>query len=294
MIVAIGNGTGPVADWPHPPSTLPAAGTSLAAQDRHQLGGRLSILSRQKADHVALNRMLEQLAKLPDARRDALLRRIDRLVFPHAFAEEAVLWPVIRRVLPDGPALTLRIEQEHQEINELVTRLEDLPPGSVAHRQTLDRIVLLLREDVRDEEDALLPRLQMYLSVTQLRLLGLAWEAVRRIAPTRPHPVVSRRPPGNILSALPLSVLDRSRDGVDRLIQHGGWPARPLEAISRALTGMAHGLEEMPGLRRGEDPSTRIARRPDRQGRWGLLAVAALSVAGVVAYRRSGLARLRA
>ena len=25
-----------------------------------------------------------------------------RLVFPHAFAEESVLWPVMRRVLPDG------------------------------------------------------------------------------------------------------------------------------------------------------------------------------------------------
>ena len=54
----------------------------------------------------------------------ALMQRIDRLVFAHAFAEEAVLWPAVRRVLPDGEALTLRIEEEHQEVNELVAALD--------------------------------------------------------------------------------------------------------------------------------------------------------------------------
>jgi hypothetical protein len=53
--------------------------------------------------------------------------------------------------------------------------------------------------------------LQRRLSPRQLRALGLRWELVRRIAPTRPHPLVSRRPPGQALSALPLTVLDRGR-----------------------------------------------------------------------------------
>ena len=42
-------------------------------------------------------------------------------MFPHAFAEESVRCPVLRRTVPDGPALTLQIEQEHQAVNELVT-----------------------------------------------------------------------------------------------------------------------------------------------------------------------------
>lgn len=79
----------------------------------------------------------------------------------------------------------------------------------------LDRLATVLREDVRDEEDELLPRLQDALDVRRLRLLGVAWETVRRMAPTRPHPVVSRRPPGNTLAAFPLTVLDRSRDALE-------------------------------------------------------------------------------
>jgi hypothetical protein len=284
-----GNGS----DWPRPAATLPLAGVSLAEQDWRQLGGRLSVLNRQKADHVALGRLLEQLADTSPDRQNAVLRRIYRLVFPHAFAEEAVLWPTIRRILPDGDVLTVRIEHEHQQINESVMRLEGLEPGSTIHRKTLDEIVRLLREDVRDEEDALLPRLQARLTVMQLRLLGLAWEAVRRIAPTRPHPVVSRRPPGNTLSALPLSVLDRSRDTIDALSHGGTKRVRLLTAISASLTRAAHATEYAPGLRSGEDPSTRSGKEPDWRLRGAVLAIAAASAAGVVAYRLRAPSRER-
>lgn len=180
------------------------------------------------------------------------------VVFPHAFAEEAVLWPALRRVLPDGDELTLRVEVEHQQINELVVRLEALEPGSVDRRTVLDRIVALLREDVRDEEDVLLPRLQQAMTPRQLRVLGVAWEAVRRIAPTRAHPIVARRPPGNVISALPLSLLDRWRDRVDQArFRRGIAPAPRLEMLSAGLARAARTVERLPGMRRGEHPATR-------------------------------------
>ena len=66
------------------------------------MGGPKRVLSRQKRDHVELGRLLDQLAATSPDKAGPLLIRTYRLVFPHAFAEEAVLWPVIRRVLPDG------------------------------------------------------------------------------------------------------------------------------------------------------------------------------------------------
>ena len=132
-------------------------GISLADQDEAQLGGPASVLVRQKREHIRLDRLLDELLATSGAEQDRVLISIYRLVFPHAFAEESVLWPVIRRVLPDGEALTRQVEREHQEVNELVTRLdgEHLDPSE--RRQPLDRLVTVLREDVRDEEDALLP-----------------------------------------------------------------------------------------------------------------------------------------
>ncbi len=270
---------------------------SLAEQNVAELGGRGSVLSRQKRDHIRLDRLLQELAAAGADRQDEVLRRIYRLVFPHAFAEESVLWPVMRRVLADGEELTLRVEREHQEINELVTRIESLEPGSPERRQLLDRIVPLLQEDVRDEEDLLLPRLQSRVSLARLRLLGLAWEAVRLIAPTRAHPIVSRRPPGNVLAALPLALLDRCRDGVDALLGRGGGPAAgPLNALSAGLTRASHAVERLPFMRLGEQPATR--RGPRAGTGWAvaafLAAASASAVTLVVRRRRPAAASGRA
>src|SRR5919107_2603055 len=193
---------------------------SIADQTVTELGGPGSVLVRQRNDHVELDRLLHELDGTTGTAQERVLRRIDRLVFSHAFAEETVLWPVIRRVLPDGDALTQQVEEEHQEVNELVVALERDGLDHPERPARLRRLVEVLREDVRDEEDVLFPRLQEKLDPAQLRRLGWQWEVARRVSPTRPHPTVSRRPPGNALSGLPLTVLDRTRDLVDASARH--------------------------------------------------------------------------
>lgn len=84
---------------------------SLAEQSLIQLGGRLSVLSRQKRDHVKLEHLLNRLDGRPPTEQPQVLTEIYRLTFPHAFAEESVLWAVMRRVLPDGHELTLRVDE---------------------------------------------------------------------------------------------------------------------------------------------------------------------------------------
>jgi hypothetical protein len=262
---------------------------SIAHQDASELGGRFSVLARQKRDHVDLDALLNQLSIDGGAEQDRTLQRIYRLVFPHAFAEEAVLWPAIRRALPDGHALTLKVELEHQEINELVTRLEWLGRSAPERPQLLGAMVELLRTDVRDEEDVLLPRLQSRLSLAHLRRLGLAWELVRLIAPTRAHPIVSRRPPGNLLSAVPLAILDRCRDGVDALLDRAPEAAvAPLRTFSAALARASRIVEELPGMRSGEDLRTRKAVAPGV--RWGATAVAVAGGAALLLALRGRLA----
>ena len=234
---------------------------TLAQQSIDQLGGPHSVLARQKRDHVELDRLIHEVDSSQGHIRQENLTRLCRLVFPHAFAEESVVWPAIRRWVPDGEKLTLQIEQEHQEINELFTELEKTGPDSDRHRDLWQRIVTLLREDVRDEEDRLLPMLQETVPPKTLVQLGWAWEAVRRTAPTRPHPVVARRPPGNVAAAAPLTVLDRARDHLDRMHRRStGAVSGASKSMSAALARVAGAVEHIPLLTRGEDPSTRTGR----------------------------------
>ncbi|NEK87498.1 hemerythrin domain-containing protein [Blastococcus saxobsidens] len=230
---------------------------SIADQTVEELGGPGSVLARQRKDHIQLDRLLHELDGSTGTAQEEVLQRIDRLVFSHAFAEETVLWPVIRRVLPDGDALTLQVEEEHQEVNELVTALERDGLDSPERPARLRRLVEVLREDVRDEEDVLFPRLQEALSPDELRALGRRWAIVARLSPTRPHPTVSRRPPGNALSALPLSLIDRTRDAVDagtRRVPDRFAPAG--RALSQGLAAVAGVIERVPLSRRGDRPPT--------------------------------------
>ena len=230
---------------------------SIADQTDEELGGPGSVLVRQRADHVELDRLLHELDGTTGRAQEEVLTRIDRLVFSHAFAEETVLWPVIRRVLPDGDALTRRIETEHQEVNELVAAIEEGGSDHPERPARLARLVEVLREDVRDEEDLLLPRLQERLDPAELRRLGRRWELARRVSPTRPHPTVSRRPPGNAVSGLPLSLLDRSRDAVDVVVRRAPARLAPAgEAVSRGLAAVAGAIERTPPARRGDGPPT--------------------------------------
>jgi hemerythrin superfamily protein len=230
---------------------------SLAGQTVEELGGPGSVLARQRADHEELDRLLKELDGATGTHQEEVLTRVDRLVFSHAFAEETVIWPVVRRVLPDGDELTLRVEEEHQEVNELVAALERDGLDDPRRPERLARLVEVLREDVRDEEDVLLPRLQEALSVDELRRIGRQWEFVRRISPTRPHPTVSRRPPGNALSALPLSLIDRTRDLVDAGARRAPEPvATAARTASRGLASLAGLVERVPAARRGDEPPT--------------------------------------
>lgn len=234
---------------------------SIAQQSVEQLGGEGSVLVRQRRDHERLDVLLQQVRATTGEEQDAVLNRVCRLVFTHAFAEEAVLWPAVRAALPDGEALTVEVEREHQEINEAITALERTRFGDAGRERIIERAIELLDHDVRDEEDELLPRLQSALEPGELQRLGRNWELVRRIAPTRAHPVVARRPPGNVLAALPLSALDRTRDALDDTARRTPEPiALGGRVASRALALVAGAVEHLPPLKRGEDPSTHSGR----------------------------------
>lgn len=242
---------------------------SLADQTDAELGGPGSVFVRQRRDHERLDVLLRRIEATTGDAQDEALEDMCRLVFPHAFAEEAVLWPAVRRALPDGEELTTHVEQEHQEINEIVAAVDRSRRGDEGRDDLIRRAVALLREDVRDEEDELFPRLQLATSVEDLRRLGLQWALVRRVAPTHAHPVVARRPPGNVVSALPLSAIDRTRDLVDRGVRRS--PPVIAEAgrrLSGALADLAGAVERLPAMRRGEDPSTTSGRTEveDRRG----------------------------
>jgi hypothetical protein len=169
------------------------------------------IIALQRKDHDRMETLLRRYERGPAEVRPRVYRQVVELVTTHAFAEESVLFPAARRYLALGEGLTGDIEDKHQRINELLARMQGSGPGEPGFEAQAAEAFGLLRADAREEEDQLLVALGAKLDDGQMRALGAAWLAVRRTAPNRPHPRVSRRPPWNILAALVLSITDRLR-----------------------------------------------------------------------------------
>ncbi|WP_432494553.1 hemerythrin domain-containing protein [Kineococcus gypseus] len=192
----------------------------VADQSEDERGGPGSILSRQSRDHADLDALMRahDAETDPDAR-GRLVAELAERALRHAFAEETVLFPAYRHHLPEqGEALTAHIEGDHQRVNELLVQLQDADPRSAGYDALVRRTFETIRHDARDEEDDLLPRLQRVASPQELRAIGAAWEVQRRTSPTRPHPGVPRRPPGNVLAGVPLAVSDRVKDAAEHLL----------------------------------------------------------------------------
>jgi hypothetical protein len=151
------------------------------------------------------------------------------------------------------------VEEEHQEINQLVTRIEQMQPGDQGWDELLERTFALLDQDVRDEEDLLLPALQRSVDQQALRRLGRSWELVRRTAPDPPPP--RRRPaPARQRGRRPAAHARRPDPRPPR--PTGARRQRPLATAarvgSRALAGLAGAVERLPVVQRGEDPRTSV------------------------------------
>ena len=122
---------------------------SIAGRSVEELGGPGSIIVRQRRDHERLNQLVARVRATSGEQQDEALTELCRLVFPHAFAEEAVLFPAVRKILPEGDPLTLDIEQEHQEINEVYAAVERSHHADAGRVALLERAFALLDADVR-------------------------------------------------------------------------------------------------------------------------------------------------
>ncbi|RJK98102.1 hemerythrin domain-containing protein [Vallicoccus soli] len=183
----------------------------------------------------------------PDARARVVSDLAERAL-RHAFAEETVLFPAYRKHLPaEGDRLTAHIEGEHQEINELLQDLQDADPAAPSYDARVRRLFALISDDARNEEDALLPRLQQVASEDELRAIGAAWEAARTASPTRPHPGIPRRPPGNALAGVALAASDRVED-----LLEGSSRRQGTGLLGSALAGVVAGAAGVAVMTLGE------------------------------------------
>ena len=169
----------------------------------------------------------------PHDQQPELVETIIRELSVHASIEEQVLYPVMRKALPDGDRLVEEALDEHREAKEVLAELDGKAPDDPDFESQVESLIQDVRHHVEEEEGEMLPRLESSLSSEELEDLGRKLETAREGAPTRPHPHAPTSPPSNMAAGMVAGVVDRARDAVREGAREGATRA----ATRRRRTG---------------------------------------------------------
>src|SRR5689334_419063 len=140
------------------------------------------------------------------------VRQLTVEVIKHAVAEEVHLYPLLRKVFPNGNEVADHEIEEHSEVEELLKQLEKMEPTDPEYQATLNRVMDALEHHARDEETNVFPELRSKLPKSELMELGNKIRSTKKIAPTHPHPAAPDTAPWNKLAGPMAGLVDRARD----------------------------------------------------------------------------------
>lgn len=159
-------------------------------RSRHNL---IEILTH---DHHELEGMCGRLATARDlAERRRLLDDVAEELAWHTAVEAAHLYPAVRRHLPDGDRIAEKGMSGNAQVGHLLGELRRTAEADRSFEPLARRLIGELTEHIREEEDAVFPRLAARADPEDLRRLGELVESdVDVDVPAWPRAGTRRRP----------------------------------------------------------------------------------------------------
>ena len=165
-------------------------------------------------DHREVEEVFVEIEKGGGGNKRDLVEHVIVELVRHSVAEEQYLYPVARRVLPDGDKIVDHELEEHGQAEQVMKSLEETAAEDPKFDEMTRKLIDAIRHHVEDEEKDLLPKLREACDSAELRELGEKFENSKKMAPTRPHPSAPDRPPANKILGPGLGLIDRMRDAL--------------------------------------------------------------------------------
>jgi hemerythrin superfamily protein len=177
----------------------------------------MDVVQTIEADHRQIDRLfdhLERAARAEDERQEErLARQLVRELSVHAAVEEQVLYPALVRVGLEPERLDAL--EDHHAVKVTLAELQAMRPAQARYAAKVRQVMKNVRRHVEEEEATLLPQLRQSLDEETLQRMGIEFQALRRSAPTRPHPGAPDEPPANVVANALVALLDRLKDAFE-------------------------------------------------------------------------------
>jgi hemerythrin-like domain-containing protein len=171
------------------------------------------------ADHREFDRIFTQLEGLhgrSDA--DSLKRKrelVDEVTIglvKHSVAEETQVYPRVEKQVDKEEAE--HSKEEHAEAEETMKRLERMDPEDPEFDAVVAELIREIRHHAQEEESRMFTELRATFSRDELVDMAEKVEAVKKIAPTRAHPMTPNEAGVRLAVGTVASLLDHLRDAV--------------------------------------------------------------------------------
>ena len=133
----------------------------------------------------ALFREFEKASTTP-ARKGAIVKKVIELLTVHTYIENEVMYPEVRRLLPELEDDVLESYEEHHVADVLVMELAALKPGDERFEAKTTVLIESVRHHMDEEEQDWFPKVRDGLGRNQLQDLGARLLEAKRTAPRSP------------------------------------------------------------------------------------------------------------
>jgi hypothetical protein len=171
------------------------------------------------ADHREFDRIFTELEGLRGRSEPEVLKRKRELVdevtiglVKHSVAEETQVYPRVEKQIDKDEAE--HSKHEHAEAEETMKRLERMDPDDPGFDGAVAELIAEIRHHVQEEEGRMFTELRANFSREELVEMAEKVDSVKKIAPTRAHPMTPNEPGVRLAVGPVASLLDHLRDAV--------------------------------------------------------------------------------
>jgi hemerythrin superfamily protein len=171
------------------------------------------------ADHREFERIFQQLEALRGKADEASVQRKRELVdevtiglAKHSVAEETQVYPRVEKKVDKDEAK--HSKEEHAEAEKTMKRLERMKADDPGFDSAVLELIKEIRHHVEHEESRMFTELRASFSREELVEMAEKVESVKKLAPTRPHPLTPNSAGIRTVLGPVASLLDHLRDAV--------------------------------------------------------------------------------
>lgn len=183
--------------------------------------GESDVIDLLQRQHALIRNLFDEVERTTGDERREAFQRLVRLLAVHETAEEEIVHPYARRVLPGGVEVVDERLEEERQAKELLQQMDEAGVDDPNFMTNLERLRLDVLAHARAEERYEFVQLRAHTTEAERRSMAAGVKAAEAMAPTHPHPGVESATK-NVLVGTPAAMMDRVSDVIRKVMGKQG------------------------------------------------------------------------